>query len=101
MRIKLDNEARRFVETATTCCVIDIHGWRDMLDPPGDTLFINLLSTHVSRWPASWRARLAQAWKALQGKPYPFIEFYSREQAAEFIGAVNEVADTVWPEASP
>ncbi len=81
--------------TPTDCpeCVIWIYydgGW--------GCLEISLISSHDKDYQLSWRGRLRRAWHALQGKPDPTLEFYTREHCERFIDVLGGAVSMAWPE---
>src|SRR5437868_5631266 len=96
------SDYRKLLRTPCWSCVIDIVGWREPTEtdwPQGGWINVGLISNHHFARFRSWRAKLRRIAYALRGETCPFLEFYSHEDVAAFVAALQEAADTVLPSA--
>lgn len=89
---------RKFLETPTFCCVIDVVGWGRLGDYPG-WMNVGIISMHAHYDWRTWRARIARARAALFGEAQPFVEFHTGKDVAAFVGALTEASAVAFVEA--
>lgn len=94
-------DSRRFVETGCHDCIIDVTGWDFGPKDEYTAVYVRLLSGHI---PAERKAlfgyngRIRGAWMALRNRDDHLLEFYESDTVENFIRALQEARDKVWPE---
>jgi hypothetical protein len=92
---------RRLLPTPCQECIVDIVAWHDEANveewPKHGWVNIGLISSHDIAYFHTWRGKLHRIRLALQGESYPWLEFFNREQAEEFVVALTDALDVAFP----
>ncbi len=92
---------RRLLPTPCQECIVDIVAWRDEEDVQGwpmrGWVNVGLISSHDFAYFHTWRGKLHRIRLALRAESYPWLEFFNREHAEEFIVALSDATDVAFP----
>lgn len=95
------SDFRRLLPTPCQECVVDIVAWRDEAEiqgwPARGWISVGLISSHDIAYFRSWRGKVHRLRLMLKGESYPWLEFYDRAAAEEFIVTFGQAIDVAFP----